>query len=131
MAGELGEQEIEQLRRRLEQRRAELSAHIRESLHEADDERYLQVAHDVGDMEDHALAQLQVDANLATIHREIEEFRAVQAALIRVGQGTYGRCIDCGETIAAPRLEAQPIASRCLSCAEAHERTQATSHPTL
>jgi RNA polymerase-binding protein DksA len=131
MAGELGEQEIEQVRRRLEQRRADLSAHIRENLHDTDDERYLQVAHDVGDMEDHALAQLQVDANLATIHREIEEFRAVQAALIRVGQGTYGRCIDCGETIAAPRLEAQPTASRCLACAEAHERTQAASHPTL
>jgi DnaK suppressor protein len=38
----------------------------------------------------------------------------VQAALERLEAGTYGRCIECGQSIPEKRLEAIPWAARCL-----------------
>ena len=42
---------------------------------------------------------------------------AVDAALERVDDGTYGICEKCGTTIAAGRLEARPVARTCIACA--------------
>jgi RNA polymerase-binding transcription factor DksA len=38
----------------------------------------------------------------------------VEAALARIEDGTYGRCIDCGKQIPEGRLEIKPEAARCL-----------------
>jgi DnaK suppressor protein len=40
----------------------------------------------------------------------------VDAALARIGAGTYGICEDCHQKIDAERLRALPRASRCLPC---------------
>lgn len=45
------------------------------------------------------------------------EARQVRLALARIDNGTYGTCANCGEDIPRARLEAQPTATRCLSCA--------------
>lgn len=39
---------------------------------------------------------------------------AIDAALDRVADGTYGRCVVCGEPIAPARLEARPFALTCI-----------------
>ena len=41
----------------------------------------------------------------------------VQAALARMEDGEFGYCTDCGEEIAAGRLEADPTHPMCVSCA--------------
>jgi DnaK suppressor protein len=45
------------------------------------------------------------------------EARQIQLALARIDNGTYGTCSNCGELIGHERLEAQPIATRCIKCA--------------
>lgn len=40
----------------------------------------------------------------------------VDAALGRIADASYGRCIVCGKQIADERLQAIPYASRCLHC---------------
>ena len=45
------------------------------------------------------------------------EARQVQLALARIENGTYGTCAKCGAPIARARLEARPIATRCIKCA--------------
>jgi DnaK suppressor protein len=42
--------------------------------------------------------------------------RDVQAALWRMDEGTYGRCVGCGAAIARERLEILPQTAYCLSC---------------
>lgn len=44
------------------------------------------------------------------------EVKAIQSALLRIKNGTYGICIDCGEAIPQKRLEAVPTALRCMPC---------------
>ena len=46
---------------------------------------------------------------------------AIEAALERVEDGTYGICIDCGNKITKPRLQAIPYTPYCITCAEARE----------
>jgi len=46
-----------------------------------------------------------------------EHLVAVEAALTRIVDGTYGPCERCGKDIAPARLEAMPSATCCIDCA--------------
>jgi DnaK suppressor protein len=37
-------------------------------------------------------------------------------ALVRLDNGTYGVCVDCGKPVPEGRLEVKPEAARCLTC---------------
>jgi|SRR6056297_2509630 len=45
------------------------------------------------------------------------EIRAIDAALARIEDGSYGICIRCGSDISPKRLEALPTAAVCRACA--------------
>jgi DnaK suppressor protein len=53
--------------------------------------------------------------------READELRAIDAALERIGDGSYGACSDCGAPIPEARLRVAPEAARCISCQTHHE----------
>jgi DnaK suppressor protein len=40
----------------------------------------------------------------------------VVAALSRIDESSYGKCIDCGHQIPEGRLDARPDAARCVGC---------------
>ncbi|MBX7532011.1 MULTISPECIES: TraR/DksA family transcriptional regulator [Qipengyuania] len=46
-----------------------------------------------------------------------KEISQIRMALQRIENGTYGTCVTCGKDIAKARLEARPIATRCIDCA--------------
>jgi RNA polymerase-binding protein DksA len=48
--------------------------------------------------------------------------QAIDAALQRIEDGTYGICQNCGQPIAAERLEALPWTTRCIDCKRREER---------
>jgi RNA polymerase-binding protein DksA len=61
----------------------------------------------------------------ATLGREIDYtlgensgqvLAAIDAALKRIDEGTYGTCVSCGEQIRHERLEATPWVSLCIDC---------------
>lgn len=41
----------------------------------------------------------------------------LEEALLRLNQGTFGRCLQCGKDIAEERLQYQPDAVLCIHCA--------------
>ena len=45
------------------------------------------------------------------------EIQQIRLALLRIENGTYGTCAICGNEIRRERLEARPIATRCIECA--------------
>lgn len=47
----------------------------------------------------------------------LAELRAINAALKRIEEGTYGECVNCGEEIPERRLEIIPHAALCTRCA--------------
>jgi RNA polymerase-binding transcription factor DksA len=46
----------------------------------------------------------------------------IDVALDRMGEGNYGRCLECGGRIPQDRLEAIPYATRCVHCAARQEQ---------
>ena len=53
--------------------------------------------------------------------RDQQELKDVRAALVRMEDGCYGECMDCGKGIALARLQAFPSAKRCIACQTLHE----------
>ena len=49
--------------------------------------------------------------------RRDAEARRLRAALERIAEGEFGYCEDCSDEIALRRLELNPAATRCVSCA--------------
>ncbi len=72
--------------------------------------------HDVRDFENRAQAISERDEEFAMNEHETAELGDIQAALERIDLGRYGTCTDCGQTIAADRLNAYPTAKRCIGC---------------
>lgn len=60
--------------------------------------------------------QNQAMAKAAQARRDLEA-RRLNAALLRIADGDYGCCEECGDEIAPGRLEFDPAATRCVSCA--------------
>jgi DnaK suppressor protein len=48
----------------------------------------------------------------------------IDAALIRLDDGTYGYCEETGEPIGLKRLDARPIATLSVEAQERHERRE-------
>ena len=42
----------------------------------------------------------------------------VKAALVRIDDGTFGECLNCGQEIGLKRLEAIPWVRYCITCQE-------------
>jgi RNA polymerase-binding transcription factor DksA len=59
----------------------------------------------------------------ATLLRTIEE---IDAALVRIDTGGYGRCVRCGSAVPIERLEARPFAATCVSCSAIRGETPST-----
>jgi len=64
-------------------------------------------------------AREELVADELTLERDLT---AVEEALRRIADGTYGICADCGREIALERLEARPQALRCISCQRTEDR---------
>ncbi|WP_420430840.1 TraR/DksA family transcriptional regulator [Hyphobacterium sp.] len=60
--------------------------------------------------------QVQAMAKAAEARRAME-LRRIEAALGRIDDGEYGWCVECGDAIAAKRLDTDPAAPRCSTCA--------------
>lgn len=74
-------------------------------------------AHFAGQNEDsRAQASTEKELEFALDAHESAELDAIEAALQRIEDGTYGICIDCGSTIPAARLHAAPATLRCIGC---------------
>src|SRR3954463_16211071 len=54
---------------------------------------------------------------LGLIENEQSTLEQVVGALVRIDAGTYGRCEECAEPIAKPRLQALPYTRHCIQCA--------------
>jgi RNA polymerase-binding transcription factor DksA len=47
---------------------------------------------------------------------ETQELQDIEVALARIGDDSYGICIDCSGEIGRARLKTDPAAKRCLPC---------------
>jgi DnaK suppressor protein len=68
----------------------------------------------VGDGTTEAVERISTTLTARSIAASLAE---VDRALEKLAEGSYGRCDDCGQEIAAARLEAMPAKVNCVDCA--------------
>jgi RNA polymerase-binding protein DksA len=60
--------------------------------------------------------------DLALRERASRQLEAVDSALVRLDDGTFGVCRNCGRPIAEERLDARPWAALCIDCQRLEDR---------
>lgn len=78
------------------------------------------------DLADRASLETDRSLELRTRDRERKLIAKIDAALVRIDDGSYGFCEETGEPISLKRLEARPIATLSLEAQERHERKERT-----
>ena len=113
--------DLDAFSRLLLDRRRVLIAEIRAQMAGSDDERSVSLGARFDDLDPHddrAVGDWVRDVEISQTERDTRELEDIGSALKRIEDGTYGECIDCGENIPRPRLEANPSAARCIPCQE-------------
>lgn len=76
------------------------------------------------DMVDHATSQSDRNLELRIRARERNLIATMERAILRIDNGTYGICDDCGEDISEKRLIARPVATFCIDCKTKQEEAE-------
>ena len=71
-----------------------------------------------GDLADQASGNNEVHIQLKLKQTDAKILQAIEEALRRIEDGSYGICKDCGEPIAEARLRAIPWTRSCITCKE-------------
>ncbi len=77
-----------------------------------------------GDLIEQANADEEAELQIRLHQTDGRLLRAIEEALARIRQGTYGVCVVCKQPISEARLEAVPWARHCRECKE-HEHSAA------
>jgi len=111
-----------ELKRMLEDRRREIHAEVKGKMRDVRAEgAWGGKASEVVDAVESSEADIQDEIEFALIQMKSETLNKIEDALMRLEQGDYGNCFECGEEIAEKRLRALPFAVRCKDCEEARE----------
>ncbi len=62
------------------------------------------------------------EINMILNDRERTKLMAIEDALARLGEGSYGECEECGEDIGVGRLKVMPFTRLCVRCQEELEK---------
>jgi DnaK suppressor protein len=76
----------------------------------------------VQDNPDRSVDELIKHVDSRILGTKTEELEAVECALLKIREGTYGTCESCGERISRKRLQVFPDALYCLDCQGRRER---------
>jgi DnaK suppressor protein len=131
MSQKLTAAELSTLAKQLEERRRVLRSELAAKLETQDNPALIGLRNRMEETDDWAVADLETALDVAEVSRDAGELREVESALLRMKDGTYGECIDCGNHIPYARLHANPSASRCIACQERVEASQRRGPPTL
>lgn len=88
-------------------------------------------ADSVGDRGDASVADTNADEEFTGAERDSVELKQVRDALVRIDEGTFGKCVVDGGPIEEKRLDAVPWTPYCLKHEERRESASPSKTPTL
>ena len=129
----LTQTQVSKLESKLDKLYESLLEQVRDALEKSENQQYVELIDRApADSGDQATGDALADLNLAIIDRHVREIRDIEATRVRIRDGGFGTCIDCGGDIGFERLRAYPTAKRCYVCQRQHEKTYAhEGNPTL
>jgi DnaK suppressor protein len=116
----LSKSELDHFKVLLEQHRTQIIANAQATLAE---DMTLD-ANDLPDEMDLASSEYLQSFTFRLRGREKVFLDKIGRALTKLAEGEFGLCEECGEEIAAKRLEARPETTLCIKCKEDQERVE-------
>ncbi len=96
--------------------KAEIAKYIK-----GDSSQMVETALDDGDW---SVIDLSADINIRRLETHRERLLGIDEALMKLREGTYGVCEECGGEISAERLKVLPFAIYCRDCQEKKEQIE-------
>ena len=81
-------------------------------------------ADNVLDEGDEASAEADISMVYRLRDRERYLFKKIDKALVKIDDGSFGTCEECGDEIGIKRLEARPVTDLCVKCKEDQEQRE-------
>jgi DnaK suppressor protein len=100
----------------IDARDSQLRDEIRSALAQSGNEKYLDLAGQVHDRGDEAVANELIEFENMLSERHRRELREIESARGRLAAGNIGYCAECFGEIGLKRLMANPTAVRCVAC---------------
>jgi DnaK suppressor protein len=115
----MGDKQRAYFRRKLQNWRDEILRSTKETLEhlQNDSEQHADIA-------DRATSESERALELRARDRQRKLIAKIDAALLRLDDGSYGYCEETGEPISLNRLDARPIATLSVEAQELHERRE-------
>jgi len=104
--------------RQLEERLREQQVFLERSMLTAVEQGRQTVADATQDVADQAVTSYQKELLFTQGTNGHAQLSQIRSALVRIGEGSYGSCLQCGNTIGSKRLEALPWTPYCIDCQE-------------
>ena len=121
MPGVMKNDELEAFRQTLEMLRARLRGDLDQMTDEALRRSIVNGSGNLSNvplhMADVGSENYDQEFTLELIENEQGTLELVNEALDRLEQGKFGLCVECGEPISKPRLQAIPYTRHCIHCA--------------
>ena len=117
-------QRSKRLRKTLMDKKRKMWADLRDELFRKLGKDYSEQFEIPHDIEELSLMDVIEDTGIAVADIKRKQLEELDAALLKLDEGTYGLCSDCEAEIDEERLEAVPFALFCVKCASGHENRQ-------
>jgi RNA polymerase-binding transcription factor len=114
----MSKKEMEKYRRLLEEKKASLSSDLAKT-RSAEEETTEEATQDIADK---AVSSYTREFLYSLTDGERSTLLQIDDAIVRIDDGTYGMCINCGQPMAEKRLTAVPWAPYCVECQELAEK---------
>jgi len=109
------------LRKILTARRQEVMKEIDELLGNRMSDEYQRRVDSAPDIGDQALLDTERVRDISILEMRNRMREQIDEALVKLEEGTYGRCADCKVEISEKRLRTVPFARRCVACQSKQE----------
>lgn len=117
----MNEHQLEYFRNKLCEEKTRIEKSLKTAVNDLKDNADQQA----GDSIDEATVLNQTSMSLRMKGRDKRLLAKVNHALIRIDEGVFGDCDDCGEPIGEKRLKIRPVTTLCVLCKEAQEKQEA------
>jgi DnaK suppressor protein len=117
-AARMTKKEMEKYRRLLDEKKASLSAELAKT-RSAEEETTEESTQDIADK---AVSSYTREFLYSLTDGERSTLLQIDDALVRIDEGAFGVCLNCGMLMTEKRLNAVPWAPYCLDCQELSEK---------
>ncbi len=115
-------EKLQEIKDRLVERKKRLWLEVKEQLKSNIGAGYQEMLSAARDEEDQAVVSLLAETHLALLGPKRQELEAIEEALLRLENGSYGLCEECGQPIEWRRLEIMPETPLCRNCMSYREK---------